>query len=78
MLIKPFLEIALTPRLIEPVSRVMNGCVSFLGNSIIVGTKLLEKAIALVWLRNGNVVVVSKGFERAIRPAVPRQYEYRL
>lgn len=68
--VKEFLQVRLRPSRVEPVTWVGSSLASLLCDRFIVRADLLDKSIALAWLRNWDTVLICECLELRVGPAV--------
>ena len=69
-LVEPGLEVRVRPRVVEPVAGVGGSLASLLRDFVVVGARSGEKRVASARVGVGNVVLVEKGLELRLGPAV--------
>lgn len=69
-LIEPRLEVRVGPGSVKPVTGVVGGLRSLLGDRLVVLANGLQKRVALAGLRDGNAVLVSEGLQLRLGPAI--------
>ena len=69
-LIEPGLQVRVGPRFVEPVTGVVCVFRDLVRSGLVVLTDSLEKGVTLAGLGNGDAVLVGKGLELRLGPAV--------
>jgi hypothetical protein len=69
-LVEPSLEVGVRPGREEPITGVVGGLLSLLGDRLVVVTDSSEKRVTLTGLGDRNAVLVGESLELRIRPAV--------
>jgi hypothetical protein len=69
-LIEPGLQVRVGPRFVQPVTRVVDSLGELVGSRLVVLADRLEEGVTLAGLGNGNAILVGKGLQLRIGPAI--------